>query len=121
MAARRRRDGPRYDPTHKTPKLTVPFSFVPSSRRVVPSADVDFIPGAPWWLALSEHSQAALETLFDNEEVGCCLIERIGAFKETGKEGALYVLNIQVQDSDWDTDLCLSEIGIYLQEMLPEE
>jgi hypothetical protein len=85
----------------------------------------DHVEGSSWWLCRSDLSRKGIQDLIDRGEVAGCLYERMGAIIELGKEGAFYRLAVQLVrlggDEDWDIDLCLSEIGIRVDELYEEK
>lgn len=114
----RRQREPRYDPRDAPPVIEVPFIFHASLKPVVPDLYAD-LNGAPWWIALSEKSQRQIETAFLTQNVACLLIENVGCVVQLGfdNERGLNVIAIQVYGAgDHLVDLCLTELGVYLQE-----
>lgn len=116
----------RYDPNPlpRSFRFARPVYVLPSTGRVRRDPLSDFIDGAEWWFARSDRTAKALQRAFDNEEVACCLLERVGAILPMGKDDdGNHVIAIQIARTgkDWDVDLCLSEIGIYLDEIWLEE
>lgn len=78
----------------------------------------DYIEGATWWLAKSKHSTEKLQKLFARGDVASCLFERVGSVIPLRKDGEKFVIQIQVVDGEPFTDLCLSEIGVVLEEVV---
>lgn len=109
-------------PVRVSTKTTIRLDPNPApARKTERDPMADYIEGADWWLARSEHSVRKLEYLFKQEEVGCCLYERTGAIIDMGqRDGRYYRIAIQLIRlggvKDFDIDLCLSEIGIIIEE-----
>lgn len=85
----------------------------------------DFIPDAEWWLCRSRKSVAALMRDFANGDVACVLYERVGAMLPRGTQGQFFLIAIQLvrlggDEDDWDLDLCLSEVGVIMEETLAD-
>jgi hypothetical protein len=83
----------------------------------------DFIPGAEWWLCKSRKSVGGLLRDFSSGNVGCVLYERVGAMLPRGTDGQLFLIAIQLvrlggEENDWDLDLCLSEVGVFMEEII---
>lgn len=86
-----------------------------------PCPEADYIPGAPWWSALSVLSVRDLARLFDQQDVACILYEVIGAIEPRGEKRVVvygrpwYPIWIQVSRNDWTVDLGLEEAGVVLE------
>jgi hypothetical protein len=96
-----------------------PLVLLASKTKAARDPMADYIEDAEWWLARSKHSQRALVKAFDQQNVACCLIERVGAIIQLSapeERGGEYKIAIQISSAkhSWDVDLCLSEAGIYL-------
>ena len=111
----------KYDPN------PVPSDWRPRNHlRLVHSVPVerpdpmcDYIEEAEWWVARSDYSIRHIQRAFDNNEIACCLYERVGAMMDLGRYGRQYEIAIQLVTigDDWDLDCSLSDAGIYLQEL----
>lgn len=110
----------RYDsnrPSDYTPPGHI--RFVPAEGKApLPDPMCDYIDGAEWWLARSNYSIRALQRAFDEQEVACLLYERVGAMLEEGRTASgQYLIRIQIiRAGEWDTDISLSDAGIFLEE-----
>lgn len=78
---------------------------------------MDYIPDAEWWIARSDRSVPQLLKAFRQQEVPCLLYERVGEIVPRGKCGKQHRVGIQLvrTGKDWDLDLCLSDVGVYLE------
>lgn len=107
------------------------FSGRPRPQRVIcpdlftnPPIDpmADYVPGVPWWRAMSQLSVPALLASFDTGDgVACILYEVVGAIQSNGAAVSRYrtrwyPIFIQLAYVDWSVDTCLSEAGIVLDE-----
>lgn len=111
----------RYDPNPPTSLvLKKRIKLVSDGSKTKRDPMCDYIEGAEWWTARSKHSVRKLQSLFDQEEVACVMIERVGAIYPLGKQGNQYLIAIQVirfgGNKDWDIDLALEDACIYLEE-----
>jgi len=114
-------------------KLPVRLIDGPKRKRES-STMADYIDGAEWWKARSFRSVRLLQKAFDQQEVGICLYERTGAMIELGRvpqssmppreDGSNrdgYSIALQLvrlgTNRDWDIDLCLAEIGVFIDEI----
>ena len=104
-------------PTHLLGKRRVRYEGV--SSFVDHDLMCDYIDGAEWWIARSEKSVNGIIRAFDRGDVGCCLYERTGAIIPLGKRDGKHLIALQLVMTgfDWDIDLCLEEIGVYVDEM----
>lgn len=122
-----KRRGPAYDPN---PSLLasalrtmrgVRFVAPKTRKRALADPMADFIEGASWWLARSEKGVMRLQLEFRQGDIPGTLYERMGAMKELGRVGPLYLLAVQLVRTgtdfgDWDLDLTLTDAGIYVDE-----
>ena len=112
----------RYDPSqkkHTLKKRTVSYSGDSPLVGHVHDGMCDYIEGVNWWIARSLKSERQILRAFDNGNVACCLYERTGAIIELGHTGQQYLIAIQLIRTrhNWDLDITLSELGVYLEEL----
>lgn len=120
MAARRKLGIEGYDPHPPAFRFRRPLKARPSSGGVISDGMVDYIKDAEWWIARSERNVAAILRMFQRGDVACCLYERCGAMLDLGRTPCQYVIALQlvrIASEEWAIDLCLSEIGIYVEEV----
>lgn len=89
--------------------------------RYAPDGMADYVVATPWWRAMSELPVHDLLHLFDKAEVPCLLYEVIHGMQAAGPavmrhRKKWHPLFIQVAYTDWAVDLCLTEVGVILDE-----
>ena len=95
-------------------------NFVPLSGFVDRDLMCDYIEeGAEWWIARSELSINQIIRVFDKGDAACCLYERTGAMLPLGHDNRWHLIAIQLvtNGNDWDLDITLEELGVYLEEL----
>lgn len=124
-----------YDPLGPivVPKNT-PLRYEPTGEITPYDPTADYIADGEWYAAHSVKSARQIQKAFEQQEVGCCLYERTGSIVQLGRvprslmpepeegekrDGFLIAIQLRRYGKglDWDLDLCLSELGVYVQEL----
>ena len=93
--------------------------FRKSDKPVPYDPMCDYIEDAEWWIARSDKSINQIFRAFEQGNMAICLYERTGAIIHLGRRDGQHIIAIQLvlTGKDWDIDICLSEAGIYIDEI----
>lgn len=111
----------RYDPNPPaTAPTSLPIKLVVTEEKIeLPDPMCDYLEGSEWWLVRSDTSIRSIQRAFEEQEIACCLYERVGAMLEAGRTpSGQYLIRMQIVGAgQWDTDVSLSDAGIFVEEL----